>query len=106
MMSLSEQIISMIFSFIYGIVISVLYNFNYNLLFSKRTIFKVIFNLLFVFDLVLLYFLIIKKINGGIIHPYFYLLITLGFISCFSISKGLRKNLIFNKDMTKSVKQD
>ena len=106
MMSLSEQIISMVFSFIYGIVISVLYNFNYNLLFSKRTIFKVIFNLLFVFDLVLLYFLIMKKINGGIIHPYFYLLIILGFISCFSISKGLRKILIFNKDMTKSVKQD
>ena len=62
-MSLSEQVFSMIFSFIYGIVLSILYNFNYNLLFSKTKISKVIFNLLFVLDLVLLYFLIIKKIK-------------------------------------------
>ena len=104
MMSLSEQVFSMIFSFIYGIVLSILYNFIYNLLFIIIMISKVIFNLLFVLDLVLLYFLIIKKINGGIIHPYFYLLIILGFISCFSLFKRLRKFLKPTKDMPKSVK--
>ena len=85
-------------------ILSLLYNFNYNLLFSKTKIAKVIFNILFVLDLVLIYFLIIKKINGGIIHPYFYLLIILGFASCFDVSKRLRKILKVDKDVPKSVK--
>ena len=103
-MTLSEQVFSIVFSFIYGMVLSLLYNFNYNLLFSKTKIAKVIFNILFVLDLVLIYFLIIKKINGGIIHPYFYLLIILGFASCFDVSKRLRKILKVDKDVPKSVK--
>lgn len=103
-MSLSEQFLSIGFSFIYGVVLSLLYNFNYNLLFNKEKVFKIVFNILFVLDLVLIYFLIIKKINGGIIHPYFYLLIILGFVSCFDVSKKLRKFLKFNKDLPKSVK--
>lgn len=103
-MSLSEQVLSIGFSFIYGVVLSFLYNFNYNLLFNKEKVFKIVFNILFVLDLVLIYFLIIKKINGGIIHPYFYLLIILGFVSCFDVSKKLRKFLKFNKDLPKSVK--
>lgn len=103
-MSLSEQFLSIGFSFIYGVVLSFLYNFNYNLLFNKEKVFKFVFNILFVLDLVLIYFLIIKKINGGIIHPYFYLLIILGFVSCFDVSKKLRKFLKFNKDLPKSVK--
>lgn len=103
-MSLSEQFLSIGFSFIYGVALSFLYNFNYNLLFNKEKVFKIVFNILFVLDLVLIYFLIIKKINGGIIHPYFYLLIILGFVSCFDVSKKLRKFLKFNKDLPKSVK--
>lgn len=103
-MSLSEQFLSIGFSFIYGVVLSFLYNFNYNLLFNKEKVFKIVFNILFVLDLVLIYFLIIKKINGGIIHPYFYLSIILGFVSCFDVSKKLRKFLKFNKDLPKSVK--
>ena len=103
-MSLSEQVLSIGFSFIYGVVLSFFYNFNYNLLFNKEKVFKIVFNILFVLDLVLIYFLVIKKINGGIIHPYFYLLIILGFVSCFDVSKKLRKFLKFNKDLPKSVK--
>ena len=103
-MSLSEQFLSIGFSFIYGVVLSFLYNFNYNLLFNKEKVFKIVFNILFVLDLVLIYFLIIKKINGGIIHPYFYLLIILGFVSCFDVSKRLRKILKVDKDVPKSVK--
>lgn len=90
-MSLSAQILSIIFSFIYGNFLAVCYNFNYNMLFNKNKIFKITFNFLFALDLVLIYFLVIRKINGGIIHPYFYLLIILGFISCFTITKKLRR---------------
>ena len=74
-MSLNEQILSLVFSFVYGLFLAFVYNFNYNLLFNKTKVFKIILNLLLVLDLVLIYFILIKKINGGIIHPYFYFLI-------------------------------
>ena len=102
-MILSEQIISIIFSFIYGCILSLLYNLNYNLLFNKRKVYKVIFNIIFILDLVLIYFLIMKKINNAIIHPYFYLSIILGFFSCFNISKRFRN--VF-KDTKKKKKSD
>ncbi len=106
-MSLNEQIISLVFSFVYGIFLAFSYNFNYNLLFNKTKIFKAFFNILLVFDLVLIYFLLIKKINGGIIHPYFYILIVIGFIINFNFSKRLRKFFkIKEKTVTKSVKKD
>ena len=74
-MSLVEQVVALIFSFIYGGVLSVLYNFNYNILFYKNRVVKIIFNILFVFDLVLIYFLVMRKINNAVIHPSFYLFI-------------------------------
>ena len=89
-MSLVEQVVSLIFSFIYGGVLSVLYNFNYNILFYKNRVVKIIFNILFVFDLVLIYFLVMRKINNAVIHPYFYLLIVLGFFVFFNLTKKLR----------------
>ena len=104
MMSLSEQIIGIIFSFCYGCFLSVLYNFNYNLLFNLGKIKKLVFNILFIFDLVLIYFLIIRKINNAVIHPYFYLFIVLGFLSVFSISKKLRSLLKVPKVKEKSKK--
>ena len=97
-MNLSEQLIAIIFSFIYGIVLAILYNFNYNLLFSKRKIYKIIFTIIFILDLVLIYFLVLRKINNAIIHPYFYLVISFGFFFCFNISKKLR---VFFKVKTK-----
>ena len=112
-MDLKEQIIGMLFSFLYGLFLGGLYNFNYNLLFKLPKLKKVLFNFLFVFDLVLLYFIIIKKINGGIIHPYFYLLIVLGFLVTFKYSKKVRtfikvpvlKKEKKKKEMPKSVKK-
>ncbi len=102
-MILTEQIISIIFSFIYGVILSLLYNLNYYLLFNKRKVYKVIFNIVFIFDLVLIYFLIMKRINNAIIHPYFYLSIILGFLSCFNISKKFRN--VF-KDSNLNKKSD
>ena len=106
-MSLNEQIISLVFSFVYGIFLAFVHNFNYNLLFNKTKFFKVFLNILLVLDLVLIYFLLIKKINGGIIHPYFYILMVIGFIFNFNFSKRLRKFFkIKDKTVTKSVKKD
>ncbi len=101
-MTLSIQIISMILSFLYGIVFSFLLNVNYHILFTGKRLFRVVSNLLFVLDMALLYFLLMKKVNNGIIHPYFYLLIFIGFVLAFKKTMKVRK--IF-KELPKSVKE-
>ena len=112
MMSLFEQVVTLIFSFIYGGILSVLYNFNYNLLFYKKKSIKIFFNIIFVLDLVLIYFLVMRKINNAIIHPYFYLFIILGFFLFFDVTKRFRKMVKMPKvkkkikKMTKSVKSN
>lgn len=91
MMDLKIQIISLIFSFFYGILFSLLINFHYSLLFSKKKVLQVLFTFLFLLDMALLYFLIIRIINQGIIHIYFYLVLFLGFYLSFPILKKIRK---------------
>lgn len=91
MMNLKIQIISLIFSFLYGILFSLLINFHYSLLFSKKKLLQVFFTFLFLLDMALLYFLIIRIINQGIIHIYFYLVLFLGFYLSFPILKKIRK---------------
>lgn len=90
-MDLKQQVISMLFSFFFGLFLGGVYNLNYNMLFKLTNLKKLFFNVIFIFDLVLIYFIVIKKINGGIIHPYFYLLIILGSILTFSHSKSFRR---------------
>lgn len=79
-MSIRIQIISIIFSFIFGIFFSIFTNVNYRYLFSKNKMYKVFFTFIYVLDATLLYFLIIKKLNGGVVHLYFLLFIGFGFL--------------------------
>ena len=90
-MNLKIQVFSFVFSFFYGILFSFLMNLHYQYLFHKCKVFKVVFTLLFLLDMALLYFLLLRIINGGIIHIYFYLLLFLGFYVSFPILKKIRK---------------
>lgn len=90
-MNLKVQIIALVFSFLYGMLFSFLVNINYKFLFSKKLIFKIIITFIFIVDCSLLYFLVLKKINEGIVHPYFLLMILLGFYISFPLTKKIRK---------------
>lgn len=89
-MSLKLQIFSLIYSFSFGFVFSLFVNLHYNFLFSKKKWFQIFINFVFVIDMSLLYFLVLKIINGGILHFYFYLLIFLGFLLGYARTKKLR----------------
>ncbi len=69
-MELKIQIISLIYSFIYGVFFSIMLNINYKNLYHSRKHIKIISTIIFVFVNVLIYFLILKRINNGMIHPY------------------------------------
>ena len=71
-MNVSIQILCLLISFIYGMFIYISYN-----SIKKYNIF---INLLYVYIIVITYIIIIYKINKGIFHIYFYLLIILGYL--------------------------
>lgn len=80
MIPLSIQIKSIIFSFIYGILFFFLTELNHKYLYNSKGIIKAIINTIYVLDNVLLYFLILKYINNGVLHYYFIISIIIGFL--------------------------
>ena len=79
-MSLDIQIKSLVFSFLYGIVFAAFFKLNYRYLYFEKLIIRLIISILFSLDMSILYFIILKEINYGVIHPYFIGMIILGFI--------------------------
>lgn len=89
-MVLAIQIYSLLFSFFYGMFFYFLLEINYKFLYNDKFILKLIYTLVFILFNTLLYFVCLKKINNGVIHIYFLLIILLGYI----IAKFLLKKII------------
>lgn len=79
-MELSIQLQVLTVSFVYGIFFSYLLKMQYKFLFESKLFYKIVLTVFFVFDNCLLYFLILKLINHGIFHPYFLLLLIIGYL--------------------------
>ncbi len=79
-MNIKIQITTLLFSFLYGIFFSFFLSLNYKFIYSNKKIFRTVISFLVVVISVLIYFIILKKINYGIFHIYEILMITLGFI--------------------------
>ena len=85
-MELSVQLQVLIVSFVYGILFSYLIKVQYKFLFDSKRFYKILITFLFVFDNCLLYFLILRKINNGVFHIYFLLMLVVGYLfGCYLI---------------------
>ena len=84
-MILSTQILSLIYSFFYGIFLFFLLELNYKLLYTGKMLYKIIISFLFVMFISLLYFYGLLKINNGIIHIYFLIVMFTGYMLSFVI---------------------
>jgi uncharacterized membrane protein YjjP (DUF1212 family) len=78
-MSLDIQIVSFVFSFFYGIFFEILLELNSRIIYSSNWFIKIIGSFIFVIFNCLLYFLVLLKINNGILHIYFFLCILAGY---------------------------
>jgi hypothetical protein len=78
-MTLSVQIQSLIFSFVYGVFFAVVFNFSYRYFNCNIKYLNFVNVIFFVLFNALLYFLCMRIINDGIIHLYFLLTLLLGF---------------------------
>jgi len=92
-MTVKIQILTLFYSFLFGIFSSFLLNLNKPLLFHKNLLIKITANIFIVLDLVLIYLIILYKINYGIVHHYFILMIFLGHFLANKKIKMLIKNV-------------
>lgn len=91
MIDLKIQIISILFSFVFGVIFCILVFLNKYVLFNVKKYIQIVSTFLFMFDMSLLYFICIKFINNGIMHPYFLLSFLFGFWLCFLLLDKLSK---------------
>ena len=90
-MNLEIQLQSLIFSIIFGMFFALMFNLFYRVLFRGKIVFRLITNFIFVIANALLYFLLLKIINNGIIHLYFIIMLFLGFFIGNKKTKVIRK---------------
>ena len=90
-MVLKVQIITLFSSFFFGIFLAFLVNINYKYLFHKKRMIKILSTFFLVFDIAILYFLIFKMLNYATFHPYFLIMLGLGFYIGYPISRKLRR---------------
>lgn len=77
-MNLKVQLLSLGFSFVFGVIFSILVKLNYRVLFNVKKHIQILSNFLFLLDVSLCYFVCIKIINNGILHIYFLILFFIG----------------------------
>ena len=92
-MPLINQILTIVFSFIYGIIFYFLLEINYKYIYYGNKIYRIIVTLLFVLCNTIIYFIMLRKINYGIVHIYFLFCLLTGYI----LSNFVCKNLIVNR---------
>lgn len=90
-MDLQTQIITLTFSFFYGIFFAVFIGINYKIIYHDKKYIKLIGSFLIVLLGVLLYFIILRKINYAAFHPYCLLMLTIGFCLEHFIVKRFKK---------------
>ena len=78
-MDIKIQLICLAVSFLYGVFIAFVVSLNKCVKYKSKLL-KVIASFVLTFDLTVLYLLIVYKINGGIFHIYFILLIIVSFL--------------------------
>jgi len=77
-MILEIQIKSLVFSFLFGIYFSYMIRINYKFILLLKKTLRILSTFILVISNVLLYFIILLKINYGLLHPYLLLMIVLG----------------------------
>ena len=98
-MSINIQIICMLVSFIYGFILKLLLIINKLLTKNNNKYINIISKIIYTYIIVILYIIIIYKINKGIFHIYFIILILLGYYLMSKYVKFI--NIIFNKILFK-----
>lgn len=104
-MDAKTQIIVLLFSYFYGFFFFYLSYLNKKIIDKKNKIYRSLITILFMYNIVLIYIIITYKINNGKFHPYFFIMIILGFYSSFKLTKKMLKNVKLRQSIEKIKKK-
>jgi len=96
-MDAKTQLIILTFSYQYGFILYYLIFINNRVIKNMKSIYRSIITILFMYNIVLIYIISIFKINNGNFHIYFFIMITLGYISNIKVTKKLANNVKIRK---------
>ena len=74
------QLITFLVSFLYGILFSFLTIFNFKIISNLRRIIKHLITFIYVLDVMVIYIIILYKINHGYFHIYFIMITIIGYL--------------------------
>ena len=89
------QLLTLSISFLYGFIFYYLFKINYIIIKHKKRFYQSLITILFMYNIVLIYIIIIFKINNGIFHLYFFIMIILGFYTNIILTKIMLNNVKF-----------
>ena len=79
MIELKIQIIEIGISVLFGFILSFLYKLNYKYIYFSSYLYRIVINVLFILNVFLLYFIILKKYCYGYVHIYYVILLLISF---------------------------
>ena len=98
------QLISFLFSFIFGILFYLLTIFNFYLIKDLKVLWKHILTFIYVLDITIIYIILLYKLNNGYFHIYFILMVMFGFTIALIINKKILNNFNVKKYVNKVFK--
>jgi len=99
------QLITFVISFIYGIFFSILTIFNFKLIKNLKRYIQHFITFIYVLDMIIIYIIVLYKINNGYCHIYFILMVIFGFIIGLFLYNYYFSKINVNKIM-KKLKKD
>ena len=100
-MNAITQLTTLTISFLYGFIFYYLFKINNKIIQNKKKFYQSLITILFMYNIVLIYIILIFKINHGIFHPYFFIMIILGFYTNTKLTKKIQKNVKYQKLIAK-----
>lgn len=99
------QLLSFLFSFLFGIFFFITNYFNKKLINNKKIIFQYMVTFIYIINIVLFYILILYKINRGVFHIYFLFMVLIGYLFATRLEKYVKKSVKYLKNYIKHKKK-
>ncbi len=96
-MTANMQLLTFIFSFLYGIIASFLFKLNYKIVNNLKRVFNNILTIIFTLDVLIIYVILVYYLNNGYLHIYFIVILLLGIYVGLSCLKGVKLRKIYVK---------
>lgn len=96
-MTVNIQLITFIFSFLYGIIASFLFKLNYKIVNNLKKVFNNILTIIFTLDVLIIYVILVYYLNNGYLHIYFIMTLLVGIYVGISCLKGVKLRKIHVK---------